>query len=163
VFTLVTYLISIASSASSKKRDFSAEWEMNDWWRRLWRVQNVAWMVETRNTYRTLLVRALGDLELRRLKRKYSNNKVDFWKCVVRMWIRLFRIMFYDWLLYVCVCTLCLTKHHAMKTYWGMEVKLHTFLTVALEGGEWSASRPGRFTPRERVPSTHWIGGWVSH
>jgi hypothetical protein len=35
-------------------------------------------MVETRNTYRTLLVRALGDLELRRLKRKYSNNKVDF-------------------------------------------------------------------------------------
>jgi hypothetical protein len=27
-------------------------------------------------------------------------------------------------------------------------------------GGEWSASRPGRFTPRERTPGTHWIG-WV--
>jgi hypothetical protein len=27
-------------------------------------------------------------------------------------------------------------------------------------GGEWSASRPGRFTS-ERGPGTHWIGGWV--
>jgi hypothetical protein len=25
----------------------------------------------------------------------------------------------------------------------------------------WSASRPGRFTPRERTPGTHWRGGWV--
>jgi hypothetical protein len=25
----------------------------------------------------------------------------------------------------------------------------------------WSASRPGRFTSRERAPSTHWLGGWV--
>jgi hypothetical protein len=35
------------------------------------------------------------------------------------------------------------------------------FLTLALDGGEWSASRPGRFTPRERAPCTHWVGGWV--
>jgi hypothetical protein len=34
-------------------------------------------------------------------------------------------------------------------------------LTSALNGGEWSASRPGRFTPRERAPDTHWIGGWM--
>jgi hypothetical protein len=34
-------------------------------------------------------------------------------------------------------------------------------LTSAPDGGEWSASRPGRFTPRERAPVTHWIGGWV--
>jgi hypothetical protein len=34
-------------------------------------------------------------------------------------------------------------------------------LTSALDGGEWSASRPGRFIPRERIPGTHWIGGWV--
>jgi hypothetical protein len=34
-------------------------------------------------------------------------------------------------------------------------------LTSALDGGEWSALRPGRFTPRERAPGTHWIGGWV--
>jgi hypothetical protein len=34
-------------------------------------------------------------------------------------------------------------------------------LTSALDGGEWSASRPGRFTPRERTLGTRWIGGWV--
>jgi hypothetical protein len=34
-------------------------------------------------------------------------------------------------------------------------------LTSALDGDEWSASRLGRFTPRERAPDTHWIGGWV--
>jgi hypothetical protein len=33
-------------------------------------------------------------------------------------------------------------------------------LTSALHGGEWSASRTGCFTPRERAPGTHWIG-WV--
>jgi hypothetical protein len=34
--------------------------------------------------------------------------------------------------------------------------------TSALDGAEWSASCPGRFiTPRETVPGTHWIGGWV--
>jgi hypothetical protein len=34
-------------------------------------------------------------------------------------------------------------------------------LTSALDGGEWSALRLRRFTPRERAPSTHWIGGWM--
>jgi hypothetical protein len=34
-------------------------------------------------------------------------------------------------------------------------------LILALDGGEWSASCPGRFTPREIAPGTHWIGGWV--
>jgi hypothetical protein len=34
-------------------------------------------------------------------------------------------------------------------------------LTSALVGGEWSASRPGRFNPGETAPGTHWIGGWV--
>jgi hypothetical protein len=34
-------------------------------------------------------------------------------------------------------------------------------LTSALDGGEWSASRPGRFISRERASGTHWIGGWV--
>jgi hypothetical protein len=47
-----------------------------------------------------------------------------------------------------------------MKAYWGVELQLHP-LTSALDGGEWSASRTGRFTPRERAPGTHWIGGWV--
>jgi hypothetical protein len=35
------------------------------------------------------------------------------------------------------------------------------FLTSALVGGEWSTSRPGRFTPGERAPGTHWRGGTI--
>jgi hypothetical protein len=31
-------------------------------------------------------------------------------------------------------------------------------LTLTLDGGEWSASRPGHFTLRERTTGTHWIG-----
>jgi hypothetical protein len=37
------------------------------------------------------------------------------------------------------------------------------YLTSALDGGEWSASHPGRFTLTERIPRTHWIGDWVGH
>jgi hypothetical protein len=48
-----------------------------------------------------------------------------------------------------------------MKAYWVMEVQLHIFLTLTVDGGEWSASRPGRFTPREKPPGIHWVGGWV--
>jgi hypothetical protein len=42
-----------------------------------------------------------------------------------------------------------------------VEVELHALLTSALDGGEWSALLPGRFTHGERNPGTHWIGGWV--
>jgi hypothetical protein len=48
-----------------------------------------------------------------------------------------------------------------MKAYGGVDVCIQIFLTSALAGGEWSASPPGRFTPGERAPGTHWIGGWV--
>jgi len=30
---------------------------------------------------------------------------------------------------------LSLTKHHAMKTWWGVDVKLRALLTSALDGG----------------------------
>ena len=33
-------------------------------------------------------------------------------------------------------------------------------MTAALEGGEWSAARPGRTLPPER-PGTHFTGDWV--
>jgi hypothetical protein len=42
--------------------------------------------------------------------------------------------------------SVCLIKHHAMKTYWGVEIKAHKILTSALDEAEWSASRSGRFT-----------------
>jgi len=37
---------------------------------------------------------------------------------------------------------------------------LDALLTSPLDGGEWSDSRPGRFTSGVRVPSTHRIIGW---
>jgi hypothetical protein len=48
-----------------------------------------------------------------------------------------------------------------MKAYGGVDVYIHVFLTSALIGGEWSASRPGRFTPREKAPGTRWMGDRV--
>jgi hypothetical protein len=48
-----------------------------------------------------------------------------------------------------------------MKVCGGVDVEIHIFLTLALVGGEWSASRPCRFTPGESALGIHWIGGWV--
>jgi hypothetical protein len=52
-------------------------------------------------------------------------------------------------------------KHYAMKPYGGVDIQIHIFLTSALVGGEWPASRPGRFTPGKRDPGTHLIGDCV--
>jgi hypothetical protein len=49
-----------------------------------------------------------------------------------------------------------------MKAYGGVDEQIHIFLSSALVGGEWSASRLSRFTLGERTPGTHWIGGWVN-
>jgi hypothetical protein len=48
-----------------------------------------------------------------------------------------------------------------MKAYGGVDVLIHIFMTSALVGGEWSASRTYLFTPGEKAPGTHSIGGWV--
>jgi hypothetical protein len=42
-----------------------------------------------------------------------------------------------------------------------VDVRIQIFLISALAGGEWSASRPGRFTSEAGAPGTHWIGSWV--
>jgi hypothetical protein len=47
-----------------------------------------------------------------------------------------------------------------MKAYGGGGIP-PPFLTLALVGGDWSASRTGRFTPEERTPVTNGIGSWV--
>jgi hypothetical protein len=47
------------------------------------------------------------------------------------------------------------------KIVWGSGGIALSFLTSALDGSEWWASRPNRFTPGERAPGTHCIGGWV--
>jgi hypothetical protein len=48
-----------------------------------------------------------------------------------------------------------------MKTYAAVVVEIYVFVTSALVGVEWSASRTGRFTPGEKAPGTQWTGGWV--
>jgi hypothetical protein len=48
-----------------------------------------------------------------------------------------------------------------MKAYWGSGGIAPRILTSALDGGEWSASRPNCFICREKAPATHCIGGWV--
>jgi hypothetical protein len=53
-----------------------------------------------------------------------------------------------------------LREHHAMKTYGWVKVQPHALLTSA---GEWSASRPGRFTsgsvgPRAEIQSKRLVG-----
>jgi hypothetical protein len=74
----------------------------------------------------------------------------------------------------VCVCVskgkvvpvLFLTEHHPMKVYWGNGgiVALIFSLTSALNGGEWSASHPGRFTPGKEPwhPLDRRLGGFQS-
>jgi hypothetical protein len=44
-----------------------------------------------------------------------------------------------------------------MKVYGGVAAEVLVFLTQTLVGGEWSASYPGRLTPK--INSTLFIGG----
>jgi hypothetical protein len=39
-----------------------------------------------------------------------------------------------------------------MKVHWGVEIWLYAFLTSALDGGKWSPSCRGLFTPAGRRP-----------
>jgi hypothetical protein len=45
-----------------------------------------------------------------------------------------------------------------MKAYGGLDVYIHVFLTSALVGGG-HLHAPAAFTPGERVPGIHWVGG----
>jgi hypothetical protein len=43
----------------------------------------------------------------------------------------------------------------------GVEVKLHAFLTLALDGGKLSVSCTNQFTPKKTFPGTDWKDGEV--
>jgi hypothetical protein len=54
------------------------------------------------------------------------------------------------------------SRYTPWRRWGGEEYNSYSFLTSALDGGEWSASRPGRaFTPGEWTPGLHCTGGWV--
>lgn len=46
-------------------------------------------------------------------------------------------------------------KHGDTKTYGEEKQRSVHFVTPALEEAEWSGSRPGRFIPDDRAPSTY--------
>jgi hypothetical protein len=56
--------------------------------------------------------------------------------------------------------TCALNKHRHNEKYGRTEVQLSTFLILAPEGGEWLASRPGRFILENAVPETNWTEDW---
>jgi hypothetical protein len=59
--------------------------------------------------------------------------------------------------------SLYLIKHYAMKTYGEVDEQIHVFITSALVEDETSASRPGRFNPREKLPvPTGYKGKWAT-
>jgi hypothetical protein len=50
---------------------------------------------------------------------------------------------------------------HIVRRFHSFAISTLATISSALVGGEWSASRPGRFTLGERAPGTHCIGSWV--
>jgi hypothetical protein len=53
----------------------------------------------------------------------------EVWRNVYGRKMFLLPIVFRYYVYWKVKLPLCLIKHHVMKTYWGMEVWLHTFLT----------------------------------
>jgi hypothetical protein len=59
-----------------------------------------------------------------------------------------------------CIKKSKLSRHKPWMSLEGE--KVYSYLTSVLDGGEWSASLPGRvLPPGERTPGIHWTGGWV--
>jgi hypothetical protein len=73
-----------------------------------------------------------------------------FFFCV--QWFYVLRIIIIIIIIVIIIIIIIIIKH-AMKTYFGICGMAPRILTSTLDGGEWSASRPGRFTPREIAPN----------
>jgi hypothetical protein len=43
--------------------------------------------------------------------------------------------------------SLCLINNRTMNTYGRVQVKFHAFVNSVLDGGQWSATHPSRFSP----------------
>jgi hypothetical protein len=60
-------------------------------------------------------------------------------------------------MLSLCLINLAL----CYEDVWGSGGIAPTIHCQTRDGVDWSYSHPGRFTPGERSPGTHCIGGWV--
>jgi hypothetical protein len=106
-------------------------------------------LFETNNSVLDSFVCGFRDVVKRRTTFRSSDlSKISFWSQVINM-PSLVQI------------SLSLLYRHGGD--WGeRRYSSYSFTTSALDGGEWSASRPGRaFTPGERTTGTHRTGGWV--
>jgi len=58
---------------------------------------------------------------------------------------------------------MCSEKFYNFVTFASLPVKFRSkgVPVSALGGGDWSASRPGHLTPKERASGNHWLGGWA--
>jgi hypothetical protein len=56
-----------------------------------------------------------------------------------------------------------ITYNYALghEDVWGSGGIALPFLTMVIAGGEWSASRPGRFAYKETAPGAHFMGVWT--
>jgi hypothetical protein len=52
----------------------------------------------------------------------------------------------------------CASRHEDVSGIGGIAL---SYLTSALDGVEWSDSRPAPLAPGKEPPGTHWIGAWV--
>jgi hypothetical protein len=64
----------------------------------------------------------------------------------------------------VTVLKLKLSRYTPRRRLWGEEYSSYTFSTTALDGGEWSASRPGRASAPGKGPSVPIVqeAGWAT-
>jgi hypothetical protein len=96
-----------------------------------------------------------------------------WWRWLVFFFVGLFSWYFNSYALLhifvlsvLCTCPNCCI-YFSSKTYnlpytpWRIVGGPPVILNLALVGGEWPSWHPLHFTPRERTPGTHWIGGWV--
>jgi len=80
---------------------------------------------------------------------KQNNMKYIKHMCTCKGEGKIVPVLFFSWALH----------HEGILDEWRYS-STHS-LTLALDGGEWLASCPSHFTPKEKAPGTHWIVGWV--
>jgi hypothetical protein len=87
---------------------------------------------------------------------KIIHKMCPFLTLSLKVLISYYRLMYQLIHLYTMVkSSLCMPWRHKSHH--------HSFLTSALDGGNWPISCPSHFTPRQAVFGIQWIKGWLGH